>query len=89
MWRVPAARVEPSRSEASQPVWPTEATVDVSYFDCEPSEEYAVIPIGKPIQNIRLYIVKEGTEQLQPIGVAGELCIGGIGVARGYLNRPS
>ncbi|WP_283657872.1 non-ribosomal peptide synthetase [Paenibacillus sp. RC343] len=67
---------------------PTEATVDVSYFDCEPTEEYAVIPIGKPIQNIRLYIVKEGTEQLQPIGVAGELCIGGVGVARGYLNRP-
>ncbi|TQR95459.1 amino acid adenylation domain-containing protein [Paenibacillus ottowii] len=67
---------------------PTEATVDVSYFDCEPSEEYAVIPIGKPIQNIRLYIVKEGMEQLQPIGVAGELCIGGVGVARGYLNRP-
>uniref|UniRef100_UPI001EEB61A1 amino acid adenylation domain-containing protein n=1 Tax=Paenibacillus sp. EKM206P TaxID=1683674 RepID=UPI001EEB61A1 len=67
---------------------PTEATVDVSYFDCEPDGEYAVIPIGKPIQNIRLYIVKEGTEQLQPIGVAGELCIGGVGVARGYLNRP-
>ncbi|WP_155617222.1 non-ribosomal peptide synthetase, partial [Paenibacillus polymyxa] len=67
---------------------PTEATVDVSYFDCEPDEEYTVIPIGKPIQNIRLYIVKEGTEQLQPIGVAGELCIGGVGVARGYLNRP-
>ncbi|MBU9709582.1 amino acid adenylation domain-containing protein [Paenibacillus sp. AK121] len=67
---------------------PTEATVDVSYFDCEPDEEYAVIPIGKPIQNIRLYIVKEGTGQLQPIGVAGELCIGGVGVARGYLNRP-
>ncbi|ASR47662.1 non-ribosomal peptide synthetase [Paenibacillus kribbensis] len=67
---------------------PTEATVDVSYFDCEPTEEYTVIPIGKPIQNIRLYIVKEGTEQLQPIGVAGELCIGGVGVARGYLNRP-
>ncbi|MCP3781725.1 amino acid adenylation domain-containing protein, partial [Paenibacillus sp. MZ03-122A] len=67
---------------------PTEATVDVSYFDCEPNETYSVIPIGKPIQNIRLYIVKEGTEQLQPIGVAGELCIGGVGVARGYLNRP-
>ncbi|MBE0342322.1 amino acid adenylation domain-containing protein, partial [Paenibacillus sp. 28ISP30-2] len=67
---------------------PTEATVDVSYFDCGPNEEYSVIPIGKPIQNIRLYIVKEGTVQLQPIGVAGELCISGVGVARGYLNRP-
>ncbi|UED72997.1 non-ribosomal peptide synthetase [Brevibacillus sp. DP1.3A] len=67
---------------------PTEATVDVSYFDCEPMKDYSVIPIGKPIQNIRLYIVKEATDQLQPIGVAGELCISGVGVARGYLNCP-
>ncbi|MEW9702929.1 amino acid adenylation domain-containing protein [Paenibacillus sp. SI8] len=67
---------------------PTEATVDVSYFDCEPDMAYPVIPIGKPIHNTRLYIVKEGTQQLQPIGVAGELCIAGVGVARGYLNRP-
>ncbi|MBU7321133.1 AMP-binding protein, partial [Paenibacillus oleatilyticus] len=50
---------------------PTEATVDVSYFDCEPDESYAVIPIGKPVHNTRLYILKEGTEQLQPVGVAG------------------
>nr|WP_272898827.1 non-ribosomal peptide synthetase [Paenibacillus sp. MMS18-CY102] len=67
---------------------PTEATVDVSYFDCEPDQENHVIPIGKPIHNIRLYIFQEGTVQLQPIGVAGELCIAGVGVARGYLNRP-
>ncbi|MEW9702928.1 amino acid adenylation domain-containing protein, partial [Paenibacillus sp. SI8] len=67
---------------------PTEATVDVSYFDCEPDAVYPVIPIGKPIHNTRLYIVKEGTQQLQPIGVAGELCIAGVGVAKGYLNRP-
>ncbi|WP_144028931.1 non-ribosomal peptide synthetase, partial [Paenibacillus tyrfis] len=67
---------------------PTEATVEVSYFDCEPDESYAVIPIGKPVHNTRLYILKEGTEQLQPIGVAGELCIAGVQVARGYLNRP-
>ncbi|MGG4217922.1 amino acid adenylation domain-containing protein [Paenibacillus jamilae] len=67
---------------------PTEATVDVSFFDCEPMEEHSVIPIGKPIDNIHLYVVQEGTERLQPIGVVGELCISGIGVARGYLNRP-
>ncbi|WP_010498117.1 non-ribosomal peptide synthetase [Paenibacillus elgii] len=67
---------------------PTEATVDVSYFDCEPDGEYPIIPIGKPIDNTQLYIIKEGTGQLQPIGVAGELCIAGVGVARGYLNRP-
>ncbi|WP_159888659.1 non-ribosomal peptide synthetase, partial [Paenibacillus puerhi] len=67
---------------------PTEATVDVSYFDCEPDVSYPVIPIGKPIHNTRLYILKEGTTQLQPVGVAGELCIAGVGVGRGYLNRP-
>ncbi|QYK69497.1 non-ribosomal peptide synthetase [Paenibacillus sp. S02] len=67
---------------------PTEATVDVSYYDCGPEETNVSVPIGKPISNIRLYIVKEGTTALQPIGVPGELCIAGEGLARGYLNRP-
>ncbi|MFD2673094.1 amino acid adenylation domain-containing protein, partial [Marinicrinis sediminis] len=65
---------------------PTEATIDVSYYDCQPAEVRRSIPIGKPIDNIRLYIVNE-QHQLQPIGVAGELCISGVGLARGYLNR--
>ncbi|WP_426454525.1 amino acid adenylation domain-containing protein [Paenibacillus sp. S-38] len=67
---------------------PTEATVDVSYFECDPDTAYSLIPIGKPIDNTRLYIMKEGTLQLQPLGVPGELCIAGAGVARGYVNRP-
>ncbi|WP_223275548.1 non-ribosomal peptide synthetase, partial [Paenibacillus elgii] len=67
---------------------PTEATVDVSYFECQADEQYAAVPIGKPISNIQLYIVQAGLEHLQPIGVAGELCIAGDGLARGYLNRP-
>ncbi|AFH63622.2 amino acid adenylation domain-containing protein [Paenibacillus caseinilyticus] len=67
---------------------PTEATVDVSYFDCEPDQPYAMVPIGRPVWNTRLYVMKEGTTQLQPVGVAGELCIAGVQVARGYLNRP-
>ncbi|NEN81312.1 non-ribosomal peptide synthase/polyketide synthase [Paenibacillus elgii] len=67
---------------------PTEATVDVSYFNCEPGEAYASVPIGKPISNIRLYIVAPGSRQLQPVGVPGELCIAGDGLARGYLHRP-
>ncbi|MDY8026325.1 amino acid adenylation domain-containing protein, partial [Paenibacillus polymyxa] len=67
---------------------PTEATVDVSYYDCGPEETHVSVPIGKPISNIRLHIVKEGTTALQPIGVPGELCIAGEGLARGYLNRP-
>ncbi len=66
---------------------PTEATVDVSYFDCITTEDLDIIPIGKPIDNIKLYIM-DNKMHLQPIGVAGELCIAGEGLARGYLNRP-
>jgi amino acid adenylation domain-containing protein len=65
---------------------PTEATVDVSHYPCSEQAEYSRIFIGKPIDNIRLYIVNEGL-QIQPIGVPGELCIAGVGLARGYLHR--
>lgn len=65
---------------------PTEAAVDVSYFDCPTGGEPEIIPIGKPIDNIRLYIMNRH-HRLQPVGVAGELCIAGDGLARGYLNR--
>ncbi|WP_036693983.1 amino acid adenylation domain-containing protein, partial [Paenibacillus tyrfis] len=67
---------------------PTEATVDVSYYECTAGELSGTVPIGKPIDNIRLYIIGEGNQGLQPVGVAGELCIAGVGLARGYLNRP-
>ena len=66
---------------------PTEATVDVSYFDCSTGEELETVPIGRPIDNIRLYIIDK-QNHLQPVGVPGELCIAGDGLARGYLNRP-
>ncbi|MRX56180.1 amino acid adenylation domain-containing protein [Bacillus idriensis] len=45
------------------------------------------IPIGKPIPNTEVYILNH-FKQLQPIGLPGELCIGGEGLARGYLSRP-
>jgi aryl carrier-like protein len=45
------------------------------------------IPVGKPISNTRAYILGSG-DHLQPVGVAGELCIAGDGLARGYLNNP-
>ncbi|GAA0373346.1 non-ribosomal peptide synthetase [Bacillus horti] len=64
---------------------PTEATVDVSYFDCS-EEGLNVIPIGKPIDNIKLYVLNPDLN-LQPIGCPGELCIGGVGVGRGYINK--
>ncbi|WP_113970949.1 non-ribosomal peptide synthetase [Rossellomorea aquimaris] len=67
---------------------PTEATVDVSYFDTDNynSFSYNSVPIGKPIDNLQLYILNQ-ENQLQPIGVNGEICISGIGVGRGYINQ--
>jgi len=66
---------------------PTEASIDVSYFDCPVDEAPEKIPIGKPIDNICLYILDRDL-RLLPIGATGELCISGVGLARGYLNRP-
>lgn len=66
---------------------PTEATVDVTFFDCSTDDDFERIPIGRPIHNTRLHILKDG--QLAPIGEAGELCLAGVGLARGYLNNPA
>jgi amino acid adenylation domain-containing protein len=66
---------------------PTEASIDVSYFDCPVDAAPDKIPIGKPIDNICLYILDRDL-RLMPIGAAGELYISGVGLARGYLNNP-
>ncbi|MFD3259476.1 amino acid adenylation domain-containing protein, partial [Paenibacillus lentus] len=66
---------------------PTETTVFATYFPIDEVDEKAVtIPIGKPISNTTLYVVNE-EYRMQPIGVWGELCIGGEGLSKGYLNR--
>ncbi|TRW90769.1 non-ribosomal peptide synthetase/type I polyketide synthase [Candidatus Methylobacter oryzae] len=65
---------------------PTEAVVGCCYYPVsEPMS--GNIPIGKPISNVQLYILDPHLEPV-PVGVIGELHIGGAGVARGYLNRP-
>jgi amino acid adenylation domain-containing protein len=66
---------------------PTEGTIYSSYYPLSQWQMDHSVPIGKPLSNIVLYILDPHL-QLQPVGVPGELYIGGAGVARGYLNRP-
>jgi amino acid adenylation domain-containing protein len=65
---------------------PTENTVVTTAYPVEAFSEN--IPIGKPIDNSRIYILDKESYHLQPVGIPGELCIAGAGLARGYLNRP-
>ncbi|WP_196137573.1 non-ribosomal peptide synthetase [Aliikangiella sp. G2MR2-5] len=65
---------------------PTEAAIDVSYYDCKNLGSASTVPIGKPIQNIQLYILDDNLK-LCPRGGIGQLFIGGTGLARGYLNK--
>ncbi|MFT0804207.1 AMP-binding protein, partial [Bacillus swezeyi] len=64
---------------------PTENTVVATSTAIDPAE--GMLSIGRPIANTRAYVLGENN-QVQPVGVTGELCIAGRGLARGYLNKP-
>lgn len=70
---------------------PTEACIDATYWNCNSENEQQtlpeIIPIGRPIANTQTYILDTHLQPV-PIGVPGELYIGGIGLARGYFQRP-
>jgi len=88
-----AARVlgqEPERAPRLVNLYgPTETTIDVSWYACplDPGAGVRRVPIGRPIANTRLYVL-DPHDRPQPVGVPGELCVGGVQVARGYLDRP-
>ena len=66
---------------------PTEAAIEVSHWACRPDDVRRKVPIGRPTPNSQLHILDRQMQPV-PIGVSGELHIGGIQVARGYLRQP-
>jgi amino acid adenylation domain-containing protein len=67
---------------------PTESTVFGTYYNInEINKDLDTIPIGKPLSNTSVYIVNENLQPV-PIGVGGEIYIGGDGVGKGYQNNP-
>lgn len=66
---------------------PTEASIDVSFWSCKRAVKQQTVPIGRPIANTEIYLLDSHLQPV-PVGIPGELYIGGDGVARGYLNRP-
>ena len=81
------ARLGPLGVELHNLYGPTEAAVDVTAYPCRPGDELRPIPIGRPIANCTLHILDaSGLEA--PVGVGGELLLGGVQLARGYLRRP-
>jgi amino acid adenylation domain-containing protein len=67
---------------------PTETTVGTCVFEVGSAAPHgATVPVGSPLPGTRAYVVDRRLQPL-PLGVPGELCIGGTGVARGYVRRP-
>ncbi|MEU8180868.1 amino acid adenylation domain-containing protein [Micromonospora sp. NPDC049047] len=66
---------------------PTEAAIDVTAWRCRSDGLPGTVPIGRPIDGMKVAIV-DGAGRQVPVGVPGEALLGGVGLARGYLGRP-
>ncbi|MEU9468120.1 amino acid adenylation domain-containing protein [Streptomyces avermitilis] len=66
---------------------PTEASVGTTVHEIREHADADVLPIGRPLPNMRVYVLDPALQPV-PVGVTGELYVGGTGVARGYANRP-
>ena len=75
-----------SRGELHNLYGPTEAAVDVTAWSCDADKEGTTVPIGRPMANVGIYILDKHGDAV-PIGVAGEIYIGGVQVGRGYMKR--
>ncbi|MBO4205370.1 non-ribosomal peptide synthetase [Micromonospora echinofusca] len=66
---------------------PTECAIDVTAQPVDPDQRTGPVPIGRPLDNLRLQVL-DGNRRPVPVGVVGDLYVGGAGLGRGYLNRP-
>lgn len=86
---LPAALVRRFHAEVSAELHnlygPTEAAIDVTWWPCDTDTD--TVPIGRPIANTSVYVLDEHRLPV-PVGVPGELYLGGVGVGSGYLRRP-
>ncbi len=76
-----------SRARLHNLYGPTETSIDASHWLCAREAGGQVVTIGRPLSNVRIYLLDSELRPV-PVGVAGELYVGGAGLARGYLNRP-
>ena len=67
---------------------PTEAAVDVTAWHYDPAADTSGVPIGRPIDGIQVRLLDRWQRPV-PVGAAGEMYLGGVGLARGYLGRPA